>query len=250
MKLPVSNEWLLHCATTLAQLDPSSSASAAQLAEHYGLPPASLAKQLQLLVKAGILSATSGSRGGFRLSRPFETVSLLHIVEAIDGASTPYTCRTSAGVRGGDRLHQQRSDPGNALVLAPPRHHGGEAVELRERNDGPGHWPLGHQSSLFPIARVVERSRHAVHSRDREQPMVAHARAYFGGKKVLGDAAEAGHDLRGFRRDAVRDIHDGVHLDEGFVQPFSGLRIYAERAAIRTTSCPCSWSTATRRPPM
>jgi Rrf2 family protein len=93
MKLPVSTEWLLHCATSLAQLDAGSTASAAQLAQYYDLPAAYLAKQLQSLVKAGVLAATTGPRGGFRLARPPSEITLLRIVEAVDGAASPYECR-------------------------------------------------------------------------------------------------------------------------------------------------------------
>jgi Rrf2 family protein len=93
MKLPVSTEWVLHCATTLAQLDPGTTASAAQLAQYYDLPAAYLAKQLQSLVKAGVLAASTGPRGGFRLARPASDVTLLQIVEAVDGAASPYECR-------------------------------------------------------------------------------------------------------------------------------------------------------------
>ncbi|MFI5897029.1 RrF2 family transcriptional regulator [Actinoplanes sp. NPDC051513] len=93
MKLPVSTEWVLHCASTLAQLEPGTTASAAQLVEYYDLPAASLAKQLQALVKAGVLSATPGPRGGFRLARPATEITLLQMVEAVDGVSDPYQCR-------------------------------------------------------------------------------------------------------------------------------------------------------------
>ncbi|MGW4794536.1 RrF2 family transcriptional regulator, partial [Nonomuraea sp. NPDC004297] len=93
MKLPASTEWLLHCATTLAQLPPGATTSAAQLAQYYDLPAPYLAKQLQALVKAGVLTATTGPRGGFRLARQASEITLLHIVEAVDGASSPYECR-------------------------------------------------------------------------------------------------------------------------------------------------------------
>ncbi|MEV4569056.1 Rrf2 family transcriptional regulator [Nonomuraea sp. NPDC049419] len=93
MKLPVSTEWLLHCASTLAQLDPGATASAAQLADYYDLPAPYLAKQLQALVRAGVLAATTGPRGGFRLGRPPGEITLLQIVEAVDGAASPYECR-------------------------------------------------------------------------------------------------------------------------------------------------------------
>jgi Rrf2 family protein len=91
--LPVSTEWLLHCTTTLAQLEPGESASAAQLAEYYAVPAAHLAKQLQALVRAGVLTATTGPRGGFRLARTAADITLLEIVEAVDGPAAPYECR-------------------------------------------------------------------------------------------------------------------------------------------------------------
>ncbi|WP_433491511.1 RrF2 family transcriptional regulator [Nocardia grenadensis] len=93
MKLPVSTEWLLHCATSLAQLEPGTTASAAQLAQYFDLPAPYLAKQLQALVRAGLLSASTGPRGGFRLARPASEVTLLQIVEAVDGGASPYECR-------------------------------------------------------------------------------------------------------------------------------------------------------------
>jgi Rrf2 family protein len=92
MKLPESTEWVLHAAVSLAQLDPGSAASAGQLAEHYDLPPAYLAKQLQALVRAGVLTAVTGPRGGFRLARPADQITMLQVVEAVDGGSPFYTC--------------------------------------------------------------------------------------------------------------------------------------------------------------
>ncbi|WP_336217015.1 RrF2 family transcriptional regulator [Nonomuraea sp. LPB2021202275-12-8] len=93
MKLPASTEWVLHCATTLAQLEPGAAASTTQLAQYYDLPAPYLAKQLKTLVRAGLLAATTGPRGGFRLARPASEITLLQIVEAVDGTSSPYECR-------------------------------------------------------------------------------------------------------------------------------------------------------------
>lgn len=92
VKLPESTEWVLHAAGSLAQLGPGGTASAAQLAEHFDVPPAYLAKQLQALVRAGVLTATTGPRGGFRLARGPGEITLLQIVEAVDGTSRFYTC--------------------------------------------------------------------------------------------------------------------------------------------------------------
>jgi len=93
VKLPSSTEWVLHCATSLAQLERGETASAAQLATYFDLPAPYLAKQLQALVRAGLLAATTGPRGGFRLARPPAEITLLQLVEAVDGASSPYECR-------------------------------------------------------------------------------------------------------------------------------------------------------------
>ncbi len=92
MKLPESTEWVLHCVTALAQV-PDEAISAAQLAEHFALPAPYLSKQLALLVRAGILTGTTGPRGGFRLSRSTSSLTLLEVVEAVDGSGEPYTCR-------------------------------------------------------------------------------------------------------------------------------------------------------------
>ena len=93
MKLPLSTEWVLHCATSLAQLDPGTSVSTAQLADYFDLPAPYLAKQLKALVKSGVLAATTGPRGGYRLARSATQITLLEIVEAVDGESVPYECR-------------------------------------------------------------------------------------------------------------------------------------------------------------
>jgi Rrf2 family protein len=92
VKLPESTEWVLHAATSLALLGPGAAASAGQLAGHYDLPAAYLAKQLQSLVRAGVLSAATGPRGGFRLARPAGQITMLEVVEAVDGGSPFYTC--------------------------------------------------------------------------------------------------------------------------------------------------------------
>ncbi|WP_402377294.1 RrF2 family transcriptional regulator [Isoptericola rhizosphaerae] len=91
MKLPESTEWALHSVTALAQV-PREAVSARRLAEHFGLPSPYLSKQLALLVRAGVLSASTGPRGGFRLARPASSITLLDVVEAVDGSADPYTC--------------------------------------------------------------------------------------------------------------------------------------------------------------
>lgn len=60
-------------------------ASAASIARSTGLSAATAAKLLNLLARSGLLVSTRGAAGGFRLARPAGSISLVDIVEAIDG---------------------------------------------------------------------------------------------------------------------------------------------------------------------
>lgn len=55
------------------------------IAEHYGIPAEYLLKILQLLVRAKILESETGRRGGFRLRRDPDDVSVLDLLEAVEG---------------------------------------------------------------------------------------------------------------------------------------------------------------------
>jgi len=58
---------------------------AGRVAEAIGQHPDYLIKILQRLTRDGILNSIRGPSGGFRLARAPDTISLLQIVEAIDG---------------------------------------------------------------------------------------------------------------------------------------------------------------------
>lgn len=85
-------EWVLHTCVNLGWVEGEEPATARQLAAFYQLPPAYLNKQLQALVKAGILSSTPGPRGGFRLARRLEDISVLDVVVAIEGQTDLFEC--------------------------------------------------------------------------------------------------------------------------------------------------------------
>jgi Rrf2 family protein len=51
-----------------------------------------LQKVHQRLAKAGFIQAVRGPRGGFRLLRPAEEITLLEVFEAIDGPFNPCHC--------------------------------------------------------------------------------------------------------------------------------------------------------------
>ncbi len=93
MKLSQGVEWGLHCAVLLAQVPDGVLVSSRTLAQHYGLPETYLAKHLQALVRAGLLQAVSGPKGGFRLARRPEQITVLDVVEAIEGTASPFLCQ-------------------------------------------------------------------------------------------------------------------------------------------------------------
>jgi Rrf2 family protein len=84
-------EWAVHSCVNLCWT-PGEAVSAKRLAAFYGLPAAYLNKQLQALARAGILSSTAGPKGGFRLARRPDKISLLDIVTAIDGPDEAFRC--------------------------------------------------------------------------------------------------------------------------------------------------------------
>lgn len=85
-------EWALHTCLNLSWAEPGEAVPAARLAAFYKLPAAYLNKQLQALARAGILTSTSGPRGGFRLARPPERITLLDVVVAIEGPQEAFRC--------------------------------------------------------------------------------------------------------------------------------------------------------------
>lgn len=92
MEMSQGVEWALHSCLNLSWVTDGGAHSTASLAAFYDLPAPYLNKQLQALARAGILSSTSGPRGGFRLARAPEEVTLLDIVVAIEGRTQAFKC--------------------------------------------------------------------------------------------------------------------------------------------------------------
>ncbi|MBC8105821.1 MAG: Rrf2 family transcriptional regulator [Anaerolineae bacterium] len=60
-------------------------ARAVQISESTGVPVEYLRKVLQRLTRARLVASERGRGGGFRLARPADRITLLNIVEAIEG---------------------------------------------------------------------------------------------------------------------------------------------------------------------
>lgn len=92
MKLREGVEWAVHCCISLSWLSPDKVVPAAGPAAFHALPPAYLNKQMNALGRAGIVSSRSGPRGGCRLGRKPDDISLMDVATAIDGAAQAFSC--------------------------------------------------------------------------------------------------------------------------------------------------------------
>jgi Rrf2 family protein len=85
MQITRQADYAVRAMVYLAQLGPEQRASTSQIAQEKQIPPSFLAKIVSQLSVAGLLQTSRGARGGVSLARSAEDISLLDVVEAIDG---------------------------------------------------------------------------------------------------------------------------------------------------------------------
>jgi FeS assembly SUF system regulator len=122
---------------TVLAARPGEVLSAAELAEQAGLEMPTVAKLLKPLAQAGLVAGFRGTNGGYRLARDAGGISLVEIVEAMEGPLGMTECSVHAGSCGiehscGVRANWRRindvvSDALRGVTLAqmlapPPRH--------------------------------------------------------------------------------------------------------------------------------
>ena len=92
MRLSEGVEWTVHCCVLLAALPAEQCLPGVRLAEFHGVPGPYLAKHLQALTRDGVLESVPGPNGGYRLARAPAEITVLDVVEAIDGPQSAFTC--------------------------------------------------------------------------------------------------------------------------------------------------------------
>ena len=97
----------LHTMAVLA-IDPKRYFTAREVAGRLSVSEAHLAKVLQRLGKAGLVKSVRGPRGGFKLGRPGNKVTLLNVFEAIDGPFKPKSC-----------LMERKTCTGSDCIMGP-----------------------------------------------------------------------------------------------------------------------------------
>jgi Rrf2 family protein len=95
LRLSKKADYALLALRHLASNGASEAVSARELAENYDVPPELLAKVLQQLVRAGLLASQQGIHGGYDLAKPAGDISVMAVIEAIDGPLTVTACSES-----------------------------------------------------------------------------------------------------------------------------------------------------------
>ncbi len=105
-------EYGLHTLLNLSHVPEDVSASARDLAEFQRLPVPFVRKLLTQLATAGLVVGAEGVRGGWRLARPADRITLLAAAEAVQPNSPLFKCRE---IRGRCALWQDGDAPKSAL---------------------------------------------------------------------------------------------------------------------------------------
>lgn len=92
MEITQETDYAVRCVLYLSRKDANLSIMIDEIAAEMEIPRSFLAKILQKLSKAGIVRSFRGVRGGFRLSRPPKEITLLEVVEAIEGPVAMNRC--------------------------------------------------------------------------------------------------------------------------------------------------------------
>ena len=97
MQITRQADYAVRAVYHLTKLGAESRAATSQIAEEQHIPPSFLAKIISQLSVAGLLHTSRGARGGVSLARDPEEISLLDVVEAIDGPILLNECVADSG---------------------------------------------------------------------------------------------------------------------------------------------------------
>ena len=85
MQITRQADYAIRAVRYLAKLGPNQRAATSTVAQEMKIPPSFLAKIISQLSIAGLLHTSRGARGGVTLAREAGEISMLDVVEAIDG---------------------------------------------------------------------------------------------------------------------------------------------------------------------
>src|SRR3954447_17930378 len=85
MKLTRASSYALHAVAYMAAQKEGGPVASHVIAEDRGIPERFLLKVLKPLVSAQILRSVKGPNGGYRLAKAASQITMLEVVEAVDG---------------------------------------------------------------------------------------------------------------------------------------------------------------------
>ena len=92
MQITRQADYALRAMLFLSRKEPNEKTATSQIAEQQRIPPSFLAKIISQLSIAGLIHTSRGARGGVSLARAPEAISVLEVVEAIDGPISLNEC--------------------------------------------------------------------------------------------------------------------------------------------------------------
>jgi Rrf2 family protein len=104
MKLSRASSYALHAVAHMAAEGEGRLLTSRHIAQARGLPENFILKLLRPLVSAQILRSVKGPNGGYQLARPASKITVLDVVEAVDG---PLRGQTDLVGEGADALNRR-----------------------------------------------------------------------------------------------------------------------------------------------
>ncbi|HYM84454.1 MAG TPA: Rrf2 family transcriptional regulator [Candidatus Dormibacteraeota bacterium] len=102
LELTRRGDYAVRSMIALAAPDGPGLRSVPRIAERMAIPPRFLPQVMRDLVVAGLVESETGRTGGYRLARPAGSITLLEVVEAIEGDTRRLTCVLRGGPCGRD----------------------------------------------------------------------------------------------------------------------------------------------------
>ena len=100
MKMQITRQadYALRTIIYLSRLEPEQKAPTSIIAKKQHIPSSFLAKIISQLSVAGLIHTARGARGGVSLAKDPDEISVLEVVEAIDGPVMLNECTTNPGI--------------------------------------------------------------------------------------------------------------------------------------------------------
>jgi len=149
MELTKRGDYAVRAVLALARAPGGRLLSVRRIAEEMAIPVRFLPQVMGDLAAAGLVEATTGRAGGYRLTRSAANVTLLEVVEAAEGDSRRRTCVLRGGPCGLDGhcdVHDAFVEAQDAMLEALARarladlpvRRGGQLPDAADRSRRPG----------------------------------------------------------------------------------------------------------------